>query len=200
MSEPGAIMAQEHREDVANKQMTVHAGSLPSAKTTALHPALGLPDGMYQRTERVAAGPPKPVNGKAKDTLRLIGPPRRARLIARPGVCGRPKCTAPHAPHWEAKDTGSLFPIAGHRSASEVAGTVSSQPDCRRVRRCCATRAMPAGRPRPGRSASIRADAGGAGGQRGTRQLRFRRRSPAWLTARTAVRMAVTQRYGKGRS
>ena len=30
--------------------------------------------------------------------------------------------------------------------------------------------------------------------------LRFRRRLPAWLTARSAVRMAGTRRYGKGGS
>lgn len=94
----------------------------------ALHAFLEPPDGMYQRAEHVAAELTGPVNGKAKEPLRfsLPGTPR---LFGLPRHSGLPGCSGVPgiciSSHREAEYPVSLFPIAGHGSASEAAGPLS---------------------------------------------------------------------------
>jgi hypothetical protein len=81
-------------------------------------------DSAQQRAEHVVRELLEPVNGKAEDPLRLP-----ARLVLAPRCLLRTL----RLPGWpgvgvtlerEAEDPVSLFLIAGHRSASEIAATV----------------------------------------------------------------------------
>jgi len=79
-------------------------------------------DAAQQRPEQFVRELLEPVNGNAEDPLRLF-----ARLALRP-CCPRRMLRLPGWPgigvtlEREAEDAISLFLIAGHRSASEIAG------------------------------------------------------------------------------
>ena len=90
------------------------------------------PDAAQQRAQHLIGELPEPVSGKAKDPLRFPGLRPRLRFSGlRPalglrclrrmlGLAGRPGVRV--TVHREAENPVSLFPVAGHRSASEVAG------------------------------------------------------------------------------
>jgi hypothetical protein len=79
-------------------------------------------DAAEQRTEHAVRELFKPVNGKAEDPLRLFG------LLALPPCCPRRMLRFPGWPgvgvtlDREAEDPVSFLLIAGHKSASEMAG------------------------------------------------------------------------------
>ena len=109
--------------------MAVHLASLTSValprsgyRIVASPVISGPADAAEQRTEHVVRELLKPVNGKAEDALRLS-----ALLALRP-CCLRRMLRLPGWPgigmtlEREAEDPISLFPITGHKSASEIAG------------------------------------------------------------------------------
>jgi hypothetical protein len=79
-------------------------------------------DAAEQRTEHVVRELFKPVNGKAEDPLRLSA------LLGLPPCCPRWMLRLPGWPgvgvtlEREAEDPVSFLLIAGHKSASEIAG------------------------------------------------------------------------------
>jgi hypothetical protein len=80
------------------------------------------PDAAQQRAEHVVRELLEPANGKAEDALRLCA------LLALGLCCPRRMLPLPAWPsvrmtlEREAEDPVSLFLIAGHKSASEIAG------------------------------------------------------------------------------
>jgi hypothetical protein len=79
-------------------------------------------DAAQQRPQHVVRELVEPVNGNAEHPLRLstlmaLGPCCLWRMLRLPGWPG-----VGMAPDREAEDPVSLFPIAGHKYASEIAG------------------------------------------------------------------------------
>jgi hypothetical protein len=112
--------------------MAVHLASLTSAslprsgRAIAASPVISGPaDAAQQRAEHVVRELLEPVDGKAEDPLRL------STLLALGPRCLLPMLPLPGWPgvgvtlEREAEDPVSLLLIAGHKSASEIAGTVS---------------------------------------------------------------------------
>jgi hypothetical protein len=109
--------------------MAVHLASVTSLRCPwprygiAASPVIFRPaDAAEQRTEHIVRELPEPVNGKTEDALRLSArlalrrccPRRMVRLPGWPGVGV--------ALEREAEDPVSLLLIAGHKSASGIAG------------------------------------------------------------------------------
>ena len=109
--------------------MAVHLVSLTSAALPrsgygiAASPVISPPaDAAQQRPKHLLRELVEPVNGNAEDALRLparlaLGLCRSRRMLRLPGWPG-----VGVALDREAEDPVSLFPVAGHKYASEVAG------------------------------------------------------------------------------